>query len=124
MNNQLIGYVRDIQETKVISEKFSVQSVIIETDDKYPQHMPIQFVNDQINLVNRLNIGDKVEFNININGREYANKKTGEIGHFISLQCWSFNLLGQESVPNVPNSTESQILEEGVLNSEDDDFPF
>lgn len=122
MNNQIIGYVRDIQETKVISERFSVQAVIIETDDKYPQTMPIQFVNDQINLVNKLNIGDKVECNININGREYTNKKTGEVGHFINLQCWSFNMLGQE--PNTPNSTESEILEDGVVNPSDDDLPF
>ena len=119
MNNQVTGFVKEIQETKVVSEKFSVQNVIVETDDKYPQLLPLQFANDQIQLVDKLNVGDLVQFNINISGREWKNPKTDQVNYFVSLNCWSFDINENESSNEKPNSTEESILESGK-----DDLPF
>ena len=120
MSSQIQGVVKNINETKVISEKFKVQIVVIETEDQYPQTLAIQFVNDKIKIVDKLNIGDKADFNININGREYTNKSTGEVGHFISLNCWSFTPIVKKM-----GNIESRFQEEAINNmTEDSDMPF
>jgi hypothetical protein len=125
MNNQIVGFVTQIQEVKIITEKFSVQNVIVQTEGQYPQNLPIQFSNDQINLVGRLKVGSKVEFNININGKEYTNKNTGEIGHFVSINCWSFNLLDSEVLQKEEKAPAGSKEEaENTPSEPKDDLPF
>ena len=70
------------------SNGFLKREVVITTsDEKYPQHILIEFVQDKTSLVDAYNVGDEIKVSINIQGREWVSPK-GETKYFNSLQGW------------------------------------
>ena len=81
--------VKYVLETKVISEKFSKRSVVVEVPDgKYPQCLELEATGDQIASLDQLGAGDSVTFSVNLRGREKKNND----GAFVSLNIWKFNV--------------------------------
>jgi hypothetical protein len=64
------------------TEKLTVQKVWIETLDKYPQTLEIQFNNKDFNGL----VGDTGVFNINLRGRQWQDKV------FNTLECWRWDI--------------------------------
>jgi hypothetical protein len=60
---------------------------VILTDDKYPQTLAVDFINDRINMIANLGVGQVVEIDVNIQGREWTSPQ-GETKYFISLSGW------------------------------------
>jgi hypothetical protein len=69
------------------SEKLTVQKVWIETMDKYPQTIEIQFNNKDFNGL----VGDTGVFSINLRGRSWTNSNN-ETKVFNTLECWKFDI--------------------------------
>ena len=75
---ELSGTIYRLSEAQDISEKFRKREVVIKTDDQYPQTIPVEFVQDRIDLLNSYSEGQQVTISINIRGREWTSPK-GEV---------------------------------------------
>ena len=87
--SQIQGKIKVKGETlEYGSNGFLKREVVITTsDEKYPQHILIEFVQDKTSLVDAYDVGDEIKVSINIQGREWVSPK-GETKYFNSLQGW------------------------------------
>ena len=87
--SQIQGKIKVKGETlEYGSNGFLKREVVITTsDEKYPQHILIEFVQDKTSLVDAYDVGDEIKVYINIQGREWVSPK-GETKYFNSLQGW------------------------------------
>jgi spore germination protein YaaH len=49
------------------------RDVVVTTDEQYPQHISVQFVQDKCDLLNNFQVGEAVKIDINLRGREWTN---------------------------------------------------
>ena len=111
--NKEKGTVVNVTPLQTISDKFRKQDLTIKTfDEKYPQFLTFQVVNDKCDLVANLNAGDVVEVSYNLRGREWKSPE-GVTKYFNTVEAWSINLSG-EPVQTTPTPA----------NENDDDLPF
>ena len=60
-------------EPRQVSEKFRVMDFVIETpDEKYPQKVQFQILNDRISEMDKYLLGEELEVSFDVRGREYA----------------------------------------------------
>ena len=116
-----------IGETKTFGNNgFRKREVVITTEEQYPQHILVEFVQDKCDLLNKHNVGETVKVSINLRGREWTNPQ-GEVKYFNSVQGWRIESLqtdqGESGMPPVAPIEAFEPAEE--LNEEDhDDLPF
>jgi len=88
MNVEVKGKVRGISSIFKSGDKFKKRDLIVVTDDpSYPQTVAIEFVNDNEEKLDVVEIGQTVSVSCNIRGREWTNPQ-GEIKYFLSLSGW------------------------------------
>lgn len=114
MSQSVKGTIRKINQEATFG-KMRKKSLILETDEKYPQLLEIDFVNDKISILDnaKLDAGEKVEIGINIRGREWTSPKN-EVKYFTSLTGWKID----RSV-GLTNATQNQDRAEANV-----DLPF
>jgi hypothetical protein len=114
------GTVKTIGETKEFGSKgFRKRDIVVTTDEQYPQHILIEFVQDNCGLLDSFKDGDAVKIGINLRGREWLNPE-GEAKYFNSLQGWRIDPLNADEIKNTPvNDAKSVSGKE-----EEDDLPF
>ncbi|MDE0790959.1 MAG: DUF3127 domain-containing protein [Flavobacteriales bacterium] len=123
---ELSGTIYRLSEAQDISEKFRKREVVIKTDDQYPQTIPVEFVQDRIDLLNSYSEGQQVTISINIRGREWTSPK-GEVKFFVSVQGWRIQPLQQGSAAAPASATAPVAATPAPANTnatEDDDLPF
>ena len=80
------GKIKWIDETKTYgSNGFRKREVVVTTEEQYPQHILIEFIQDKCDLLNTHQVGQSVKIGINIKGREWVNPQ-GETKYFNSVQ--------------------------------------
>ncbi|RAJ14969.1 DUF3127 domain-containing protein [Olleya aquimaris] len=121
------GKVKLVGETQTFgSNGFRKRELVITTEEQYPQHILVEFVQDKCDLLNNYQVGQDVKVNINLRGREWVNPQ-GETKYFNSIQGWRIEALQtgapQQGMPEVPPA---QAFEPATnVNEEDhDDLPF
>lgn len=98
MTEQTItGVIYKIDETQQVSEKFSKRELILKTSGDYPQYIPVQFTNKNIDKLNAINKGQEVTIHYNLNGRLWNSPK-GEEKCFCSLDGWKLDVIGSAPV--------------------------
>ena len=121
---ELSGTIYRLSEAQDISEKFRKREVVIKTDDQYPQTIPVEFVQDRIDLLNSYSEGQQVTISINIRGREWTSPK-GEVKFFVSVQGWRIQPLQQGSAAVSATAPVAAMPAPANTNAtEDDDLPF
>ena len=124
---ELQGRVKLIGETQTFGANgFRKRELVLTTEEQYPQHIMVEFVQDKTELLNNFNVGQQVKININLRGREWTNPQ-GEVKYFNSIQGWRIEALSQEtSGTDIPPIPPIDAFEPAVdLNKEDhDDLPF
>ena len=121
------GKIKKIDETKEYGNNgFRKRELILTTEEQYPQHLSIEFVQDKTELLNNYNVGQNVKISINLRGREWTNPQ-GEVKYFNSIQGWRIENLqpaqGDSAAPPVPPA--EAFTPADNLNEEDhDDLPF
>ncbi len=124
---EIQGKIKMIDETKTYgSNGFRKRELVVTTEEQYPQHLMIEFVQDKTDLLNSYKEGDSVKVSINLRGREWVNPQ-GETKYFNSIQGWRIEKLyaedGAQEMPPVPPMDAFEPANE--LNEEDhDDLPF
>ncbi len=122
------GKVKMVGEAQTFgSNGFRKREVVVTTEEQYPQHIMVEFVQDKCDLLNDVSVGQPVKIGINLRGREWVNPQ-GETKYFNSIQGWRI-----ESIQAVSSNTEamspvppmSAFKPADNLNEEDhDDLPF
>jgi len=75
MELKLKGKLIVKSEPRQVSEKFRVMDFVIEVQDqKYPQSIQFQLMNDRIAEMDKYSIGEDLEVSFDIRGREYNGK--------------------------------------------------
>ncbi len=124
---EIQGKIKKIDETKEYGNNgFRKRELVITTQEQYPQHILIEFVQDKTNLLDQYAVGQDVNVSINIRGREWTNPQ-GETKYFNSIQGWRIqNVQAAQESENMPPAPPMETFEPAdELNSEDqDDLPF
>jgi len=112
------GKVKVILPKQTISDKLTKQVLVIETtNDKYPQVISFEAVNDRTKLLDNLSVGSDVTVHFNLNGREWVNKQ-GEKQYFNTLAVWKIDVLSASETPQYAPPAEISSK------AEEDDLPF
>ncbi len=122
------GKVKMVGETQTFGNNgFRKREVVVTTEEQYPQHIMVEFVQDKCDLLNSVQVGQPVKIGINLRGREWVNPQ-GETKYFNSIQGWRIENLQaaaapEAGMPPVPPMDSFQPADN--LNEEDhDDLPF
>ncbi|GGZ85304.1 DUF3127 domain-containing protein [Algibacter mikhailovii] len=124
---EIQGRIKMVGETQTFgSNGFRKREIVITTEEQYPQHIMVEFVQDKTDLLNSYQVGQQVKININLRGREWVNPQ-GETKYFNSIQGWRIEAVqaesGVENMPPVPPA--DAFAPAGDLKEEDhDDLPF
>lgn len=121
------GRIKMIDETKTYGNNgFRKREMVVTTEEQYPQHILVEFVQDKCDLLNNFSVGQMVKVSINLRGREWVNPQ-GETKYFNSIQGWRVESLqpdtNADNMPPVPPMEAFEPVDD--LNEEDhDDLPF
>ncbi|MCM4172075.1 DUF3127 domain-containing protein [Arenibacter sp. TNZ] len=124
---EIQGKIKTVGETQTFgSNGFRKREVVVTTEEQYPQHIMVEFVQDKCDLLNNFGAGQGVKISINLRGREWVNPQ-GETKYFNSIQGWRIENLQEEAgaagIPPVPPMDAFEPADN--LNEEDhDDLPF
>ncbi|MBT8394171.1 MAG: DUF3127 domain-containing protein [Flavobacteriaceae bacterium] len=124
---EIQGKVKFIGETQTFGANgFRKREIVITTEEQYPQHIMVEFIQDKTDLLSNYEIGQNVKISINLRGREWVNPQ-GETKYFNSIQGWRIENLQKDAqssdIPPVPPAEAFEPVDN--LNEEDhDDLPF
>ncbi len=123
---EVTGKIKLINPEQQVSASFKKRDMVITTEEQYPQHLLINFVQDKCDLLNSYRPGEQVKVSINLRGREWINPQ-GEAKYFNEIQGWRIEKVQQEmpqpGMPPMPAAT--QFEPAPTFNEEDhDDLPF
>ena len=125
------GKIKMIGQTQTFgSNGFRKREVVVTTEEQYPQHLLVEFIQDKCDLLNSYQIGQPVKISINLRGREWVNPQ-GETKYFNSIQGWRIENLQaaqptQSMSGNMPPVAPTDAFEPASDFKEDehDDLPF
>jgi len=114
---EVIGVIKVIGETATFGASgFRKRELVVTTDEKYPQMIMIEFVQDKCDLLDKYNVGDSVKVSINLRGREWINPE-GVAKYFNSIQGWRI-----ESVEANESPVDQPVSQ--IESQEPQDLPF
>ena len=128
------GIVKAKFETVQVSEKFKKREFVltIEPSSPYPQQVSLQLVQDKVNLIDNINIGEEIKVYFNLKGREWVSPQ-GETKYFNTIDAWKLEKIGSGS-PAQSTNYSNQTQQDNVIsngsapvftsNVADDDLPF
>ena len=128
---EVTGRIKVIGETQTFGANgFRKRELVVETFDQYPQSILIEFVQDNVNVLDQYQIGTEVRVFINIRGREWVNPE-GVTKYFNSIQGWRMEQYqqaqgqpqgggAQPAAPQAPAPAAPTVGGE----SKEDDLPF
>ncbi len=110
MNNTVTGKVYMIGEVETFKNDFTVKRLVIETDEKYPQKIAVDFIKDNIKKLDNTETGQEVTVSYNLRGSEYKGK------HYVTLNGWRIE--SENAVDNMVNEAREKAM------PVEDDLPF
>lgn len=129
---EVAGKIKHIDITREYgSNGFRKREVVVTTEEQYPQHIMIEFVQDKTNLLDAYQVGQDVRIGINLRGREWVNPQ-GETKYFNSIQGWRIENAAQgqpaqgqggSGIPPVPPASTFKPADD-VADDYEDDLPF
>lgn len=114
-------------EVQQVSEKFRKRDFVIEDNDAlYPQKLSFQLVGDKCELMDMFKIGDELDIDFNLKGREWVSPQ-GETKYFNTLEAWKIWKVGgtqsNKPVGNIEANFREDQINETTIELEDD-LPF
>ncbi|WP_103327719.1 DUF3127 domain-containing protein [Bacteroidetes bacterium endosymbiont of Geopemphigus sp.] len=123
---EISGRVKKISDTQTFASGFRKRELVLITEEQYPQHILVEFVQDKTELLDALMPDDQVKISINLRGREWVNPE-GVTKYFNSIQGWRIEKVHNQtlhssvSAPSVPPVSDSAVASS---ENEFDDLPF
>lgn len=125
-NVEVLGKIKVLGEIKTYGDNgFRKREVVITTQEQYPQHLLIEFIQDRCELLDSFNVGENVKISINLRGREWENPE-GEIKYFNSIHGWRIEKEEFVEKDMIPPPDDAPGFEEksDKDNEVEDDLPF
>ena len=120
------GKIKVIGETKTFGTGgFQKRDLVVTTEEQYPQHLNLEFVQDKTSLLDAFQVGDAVKVGINLRGREWTSPQN-EVKYFNSIVGWRIEKVGAGApagAPEVPPFDEYEPVSNSK-NEDHDDLPF
>jgi hypothetical protein len=115
------GVVHLIEETKTYGQKgFRKRLVVLEQEDgRFTNFVPLDFVQEGCDSVDRLKVGDRIEVFYRLKGRRWQKDPGSEVKFFLNAEATRFKALGPGGSDD--NGSEGPPYDEGTY---DDDPPF
>lgn len=123
---EVSGKIKWLDETKTYGNNgFRKREVVVTTEEQYPQHILVEFIQDKCDLLNAFQMGQNVKIGINLRGREWVNPQ-GETKYFNSVQGWRIEALEESSNSEMPPMPPPPAFEpaDDASDGPDDDLPF
>ena len=123
---EVLGKIKLLGEIKTYGDNgFRKREVVITTQEQYPQHLLIEFIQDRCELLDSFNVGENVKISINLRGRDWENPE-GEIKYFNSIHGWRIEKEEYVEKDIIPPPDDSPGFEEKSDddNEVEDDLPF
>ncbi|MCX7727958.1 MAG: DUF3127 domain-containing protein [Bacteroidia bacterium] len=135
---ELVGKIKKVMDTQVVSDKFKKREFVLSTDlnTPYPQHILFQTTQEKCALLDALKPNDEVKVTFNIRGREWTSPQDGQVKYFVTLEAWRIDKLTPVAPGTTPESssthyTPSENISTSVntdtstdISTEGDDLPF
>mgnify|MGYP006353738895 FL=1 len=97
----------------VDSGSFRRQSFVVEYTENilYPQYVTFELTQDRVELINKFNVGDKIEVTFNLKGREWTSPELVK-KYFNTLEAWRIQKAESAPAPaNVPVDELQQMVD-------------
>ena len=123
---EIAGKIKWRDETKTYGTNgFRKREVVVTTEEQYPQHILVEFIQDKCDLLNAYQVGQSVKIGINLRGREWVNPQGGT-KYVNSVQGWGIEEAGAAAPSEMPPMPPASAFEaaEGDANEAEDDLPF
>jgi len=89
---EITGTIKQIGQIKTFGAKnFEVRKLLIETKEKYPQMIELDFQNKNCYILDNYKLNDTVKVGFNLRGREWKSPQ-GETKYFNTIVGWKINL--------------------------------
>lgn len=123
---EVSGKIKVLGDLKTFGDNgFRKREVVITTQEQYPQHLLIEFVQDRCELLDSFNIGENVKISINLRGREWENPQ-GDVKYFNSIHGWRIEKddpIGNDTIPSPDEAPGFEVKSDDDKEVEDD-LPF
>ena len=123
---EVLGKIKILGDIKTYGDNgFRKREVVITTQEQYPQHLLIEFIQDRCELLDSFNVGENVKISINLRGRDWENPE-GEIKYFNSIHGWRIEKEEFVEKDMIPPPDDAPGFEEksDKDNEVEDDLPF
>lgn len=128
---QVEGKIKMIGEVKTVGTGgFVKRELVVTTEEQYPQHILIEFVQDKVDLVDPYKVGEAVKVSINLRGREWVDPQ-GVTKYFNQIQGWRVERpdTSKHPQPAAENAAQYKAPAAAAASApaeeeEDDDLPF
>ena len=123
---EVSGKIKWLDETKTYGNNgFRKRELVITTEEQYPQHILVEFIQDKCDLLDAFQMGQNVKIGINLRGREWVNPQ-GETKYFNSIQGWRIETVGASSSSEMPPMPLPPAFEpaDDPIDGPEDDLPF
>ena len=123
---EVSGKIKVLGDVKTFGDNgFRKREIVITTQEQYPQHLLIEFVQDRCELLDSFNVGENVKISINLRGREWENPE-GDVKYFNSIHGWRIekeDYLGKDVIPS-PDEAPGFEVKSDEDKEVEDDLPF
>ena len=123
---EVSGIIKVLGDVKTFGDNgFRKREIVITTQEQYPQHLLIEFVQDRCELLDSFNVGENVKISINLRGREWENPE-GDVKYFNSIHGWRIEKEDSMEKDKIPSPDQSPGFEEKTDEDSEveDDLPF
>jgi len=124
---EVTGKIKMLGDAKNVgSGSFLKRELVVTTEEQYPQHILVEFVQDKCDLLNSFKVGEAVKVSINLRGREWVDPQ-GVTKYFNAIQGWRVDRVAAEatSTQMAPMPAAEAFAPATNLNEEEaDDLPF
>lgn len=125
MTYVLEGKVKFIDKTQTFDSGFRKREIVVtaDADSKYPQHVKFEFINDDVDALDTLDIDDEVKVAFSLKGNEYNGK------YYTNLKGFAIGKLNGETSAK-PKAKQKEPVkdapkkESAISNYNVDDLPF
>ena len=118
------GFVHLIEDTKTFGQKgFRKRLVVLEQDNgRFQNYIPVEFLQDACDSVDRMKQGDEVEITYRLGGRKWQRDANSEVKYFLSAEATGFQL--KSAAGHQAESPAEEDIPFGETFSSDEDPPF
>lgn len=121
---EVVGKIKLIRDTQVITDKFQKREFVVETNDQYPQIIQLELQGNNCDIIDAYKVGQEVSCSLNLRGREWTNPQ-GEVKYFNTIVCWKIQP-SNAPVGGNTNNAQTKTDPKGAVGNENepDDLPF